>query len=174
MEYANNDVDTSRYQIIVATRTRRYRMNALSLYRPVGIQEALDDFDRLMASFFGESPLTPAGNGGLYKIPAIDIRETDNAYILDVELPGYDEKAVEVTVEGRILTIQSKEEKPKEESKDAFVVRERRHSSFKRSLTLPQDADTTSTTGNFKNGLLSLEIHKLPEAKRRTVKIEAK
>ena len=61
-------------------------MNALSLYRPVSIQNALDDFDRLIDSFFGESPLAPARTSLSSRVPAVDVRETDDGYVLEAEL----------------------------------------------------------------------------------------
>lgn len=64
----------------------------------------LDDFDRLINSFFGESPLAPARTNLSSRIPAVDVRETDDAYVLEAELPGFDEKSVEVHVDGQVLT----------------------------------------------------------------------
>ena len=149
-------------------------MNAVTLYRPVTIQSALDDFDRILGSFFGESPLAPGRFTGASRHPAVDVRETDDGYILEAELPGYDEKGVLVHVDGKTLTIESAEGNKEGEARGTYVVRERRSTPFSRSFTLPDDADTESVSAAFKNGLLTLEIRKRPEAKRRTVKIEGK
>jgi HSP20 family protein len=146
-------------------------MNAMTLYRPVTIENALDDFDRLLGSFFGESPLAPASYS---RVPAVDVRETEDGYSVEAELPGYDEKNVEVHVEGRTLTIASKAEEKTEKDEGRYVLRERRTSSFSRSFTLPEDADPETIAASFKNGVLELGIKKREEAKRRVVKIEAK
>ena len=85
-------------------------MKAVTLYRPVTIEKALNDFDHYMESFFGESPLTPAYS----REPAVDIRETVDAYVLEAELPGYDEKNIEVHMDGGVLTIETKKEEKTE------------------------------------------------------------
>jgi HSP20 family molecular chaperone IbpA len=77
-------------------------MKTVAMYRPVTIENALEDFDRYVESFFGESPLTPA----VYdREPAVDIRESEDAYVLLAELPGYDETSVEVPVDLGVLSI---------------------------------------------------------------------
>jgi HSP20 family protein len=146
-------------------------MKAVTLYRPVTIEKALNDFDRYMESFFGESPLAPAfsTNGNR---PAVDIRETENAYLVEAELPGYDEKGIEVHVDNGILTIKSKKEEKSEKKEENFIVRERRSASFSRSFKLPENADPEAVSAAFKNGLLNLEIKKRPETKKRIIPIE--
>jgi HSP20 family protein len=139
-----------------------------------------------LESFFGESPLTPAGRR-VGTGPAVDIRETNESYRLEAELPGYDEKQIRVHVDGRTLTIESgkeeelrkdgssrKAEKNGEAGKEEdprFLVRERRSFSFSRSFRLPEDADFDGITADFKNGLLTLEIRKRPEAQKRLIEI---
>lgn len=148
-------------------------MNAMTLYRPVTIENALDDFDRIVNSFFGDSPLAPA-RSSYYRTPAVDVRETEDGYVVEADLPGFDEKNVEVHVEGRTLTIESKKEEKEEKDEGRYVLRERRSSSFSRAFTLPEDADAESIAASFKNGVLALSVKKREEAKRRVVKIEAK
>jgi HSP20 family protein len=148
-------------------------MKAVTMYRPVTIEKALNDFDRYMESFFGESPLTPA----YAREPAVDIRENADAYLLEAELPGYDEKNIEVQVDGGVLTIASKQEEKKErdvspaKEGEHFVIRERRSASFSRSFKLPENADLEAISAEFKNGVLSLDIKKRAETKKRLIQI---
>jgi len=148
-------------------------MNAMTLYRPITIENALDDFDRLMGSFFGDSPLAPA-RSPYSRVPAVDVHETEDGYTVEAELPGYDEKNVEVHVEGRTLTLESKKEEENKKDEGRYVIRERRSASFSRSFSLPEDADLETISASFKNGVLELAIKKREEAKRRVVKIDAK
>jgi HSP20 family protein len=152
-------------------------MKAVTLYRPVSIESAMEDFDRYLEAFFGESPLTPASRACAY-VPAVDIRETDGSYILEAELPGYEEKDLEIHLDNRTLIIQSKkEEDPKEKeapAKGRYFIRERRKTSFSRSFKLPEDADQDGISAAFKNGLLTLEIKKRAETKKRFIQIEGK
>ncbi|AEF84671.1 stress response protein [Treponema primitia ZAS-2] len=151
-------------------------MKAVTMYRPVTIEKALNDFDRYMESFFGESPLTPAYTREL----AVDIRENADAYLLEAELPGYDEKNIEVQVDGGVLTIASKTEEKKErdvspaKEDEHFIIRERRSASFSRSFKLPENADLEAISANFKNGVLSLDIKKRAETKKRLIQIGGK
>jgi HSP20 family molecular chaperone IbpA len=155
-------------------------MKAVTLYRPVTIENALEDFDRYVESFFGESPLTPAGYA---REPAVDIRETEDAYVLEAELPGFDEKNIEVHVDRGVLSIESKRADTTERNvspskegaqKERYVIRERRTASFNRSFRLPENADLDAISAHFNNGLLCLEIKKLAEAKKRVIQIKAK
>jgi HSP20 family protein len=170
-------------------------MKTVALYRPFTIEKALDDFDRCMESFFGESPLAPAVSQAVRKagyLPAVDIRETNDAYLVEAELPGYDEKDIQVQVDGSMLSIESKKESeasrdvsPKKETskdvsrdgseknngEDRFLIRERQSASFSRSFKLPEDAETESITAHFKNGLLNLSIKKRAGAQKRVIQI---
>jgi HSP20 family protein len=149
-------------------------MNAVSQYRPNTIQNALSDFDRYFESFFGDSLLSPSAKI-FSRLPAVDIWENENAYFLEMDLPGYDEKNVEVHLDGASLTVSSKQEDEKktEGEKGIFLLRERRATSFSRSFKLPENADPEAVNAAFKKGILSLEIKKRPEAQKRTIKINA-
>ena len=143
-------------------------MKSISLYHPMNV------VDQLLDSFF-ESPLVPfTGSPVLNKLPLVDVQETADAYLLEAELPGFDEKQIKVQVEGGKLSIESNKDEEKKEEKDgAFLLRERRNVSFSRSFTLPENADTESVSAVFKNGVLSLEIKKRAENARRLIEITA-
>jgi HSP20 family protein len=154
-------------------------MKTLTMYRPFTVGDALSDFDRYLESFFGDSPLTPVDRIA-NRLPAVDIREKGDLYILEAELPGYEEKDIEVHVEGGNLTIESKQEEEKERKENdknakngAYLIRERRSSSFSRSFKLPDNADPDQVTASFKNGILTMEIKKRGEAQKRLIQIKA-
>jgi HSP20 family protein len=152
-------------------------MKTLTMYRPNTIQNALSDFDRYFESFFGDSLLAPASRM-FNHIPAVDIQENENSYVLDMELPGYDEKNIEVHVDGSSLTISSKEENEREEKKGnensgTYILRERKINSFTRSFKLPENADSEAVNASFKNGILTLQIKKRAETQKRAIQINA-
>ena len=152
-------------------------MKALATYRPNTIQNALSDFDRYFESFFGDSMLNPSAS--VYnRLPAVDIRESENAYILDMELPGYDEKDIEIHVDGSSLSIASRQEETRDakddKKHDTWILRERRINTFSRSFKLPENANPEEVSAEFKNGILSMEIKKRHEAKKRTIQISTK
>ena len=155
-------------------------MKAMTMYRPNTIQNALSDFDRYFESFFGESPLA-SSTRVFNRLPAVDIRETENAYVLDMELPGYDEKDIEISVDGSSLSISSKQETMKDAKKEngddnqgTWILRERRLNSFSRSFKLPENANPEEVAAEFKNGILCMEIKKRASARKRTISIGSK
>jgi len=158
-------------------------MKTVTMYRPNTIQSALGtalgDFDRYFESFFGDSLLAPVSRV-LNHLPAVDIRETDKAYVLEMELPGIDEKGITVNIDGSNLSITSRDEETKECKNDkaeaeegAYILRERKVSAFSRSFKLPENANPEATRASFRNGILCLEIQKRAESQRRTIQINS-
>ena len=152
-------------------------MKAIATYRPNTIQNALNDFDRYFESFFGDSMLSPSSRL-LNHLPAVDVRETDKAFILEMDLPGYDEKNISVNIDGSNLSIASIQEEIKDAKNDkaaddqgTYILRERRLNTFSRSFKLPENANPESVNASFKNGILYLEIQKRAEAQKRSIKI---
>ena len=148
-------------------------MKTVTLYRPSVLENALSGFDRYMDSFFGDNFLTPSERI-FNRLPSVDVRETENAYVIEAELPGLEEKDIEVRLDGSNLTIESKKVDTKEEEKTGngnYLIRERRVSSFSRSFKLPENADGEGVSASFKNGVLSLEISKKAEAQARMIQI---
>jgi HSP20 family protein len=150
-------------------------MKSLSLYHPTTIHNALSDFNRYFDSFFGDSILSPAGRALNYT-PAVDIQETENSYVMEMELPGFDEKNIEVNVDGSNLTIATKMEENQEKKSEEdgkYILRERRNTTFSRSFQLPDNADPSAVSAAFKNGILCLNIKKRAESQRRMIQINA-
>ena len=151
-------------------------MNTLTMYRPDSIQNILSDVDRCLESFFGDTILSPSAKI-FNHLPAVDILETKDAYLLDMELPGFDEKNIEVHVDGASLNISSKQEeqsgKNSDETRGTYILHERRTSAFSRSFKLPENADHEAVSAEFKNGVLKLQIKKRAEAQKRSIQINA-
>ena len=147
-------------------------MKTLSFYHPNTVQNALSNFDRYFESFFGDSLLSPSGRI-FNQMPAVDILENENAYLLGMDLPGFDEKNIEVHIDGSSLTIASKqeEENKNEGNQGTYLLRERRINSFTRSFKLPENADVQNVNAAFKNGILTLEIKKRAETQKRAIQI---
>jgi HSP20 family protein len=106
--------------------------------------------------------------------PAMDLVERDNAFELSAEMPGLDEKNVEVNVANGVLTVKGHKEEDKAEKKEDFHLRERRFGSFVRSVRLPESVDAEHIEAAFKNGVLKVTLPKKPEAQTPVKKIEVK
>ena len=106
--------------------------------------------------------------------PRLDVSETDQELDIDAELPGFDEKDVEVTLSGDTLTIRGERTNGQEDKGKNYHVSERRWGSFTRSLTLPFDADPNDIDARFDKGVLHIAIKKPPSIAAKTARIPIK
>ncbi|MEW5423345.1 Hsp20/alpha crystallin family protein [Amorphus sp. 3PC139-8] len=106
--------------------------------------------------------------------PAVDVTEKDAAFEITVELPGLDEKDVDVSVANGVLTIKGEKKEEKEEKQKDYYLSERRYGSFQRSFPLPEGVDSDKIEAVFKKGLLSVTLPKTPEAQNNKRKIDVK
>jgi HSP20 family protein len=125
----------------------------------------------LRSTLFGaeaESPLTTASF-----IPAVDIYEDETKVVLKLEVPGLEEKDLDVSVEKNTLTVEGERKFEAEEKEENFHRIERRYGSFYRSFTLPTTVDTESVAASYNAGVLKVELTKKPEAQPRQIKVNA-
>jgi HSP20 family protein len=114
----------------------------------------------------GDSPLAPAGF-----VPAVDIYEDNQKVVLKLEVPGIEEKDLDVRVENHTLTVKGERKFEKEEREENFHRIERRYGSFYRAFTLPNTVDTESVDAKYNAGVLKLELKKKPEAQPKQIKV---
>lgn len=107
-----------------------------------------------------------------FNVPAVDVVEKDKAYEITAELPGIDEKNVEVSLVDDVLTIRGEKSEEKEQKEKDYHLSERRYGSFQRSFRLPDGIDAGKIDASFKNGVLSITVPKSEESQRRQRKIE--
>lgn len=106
--------------------------------------------------------------------PSIDIKETDTAIEVEAELPGVDEKDVQVTLDDGVLTIKGEKKAEKEETKKGYYMSERSYGSFLRSFELPAGIDADKVKATFAKGVLNVTLPKPVGAQAKTKKIEIK
>jgi HSP20 family protein len=106
--------------------------------------------------------------------PAVDFVEKDNAYEVTAELPGLDEKNIEVKVVNGGLTIKGEKQEEKEEKKKDYYLHERHFGSFERHFRVPEGVDADKIEANFKKGVLKVTLPKKPEMQKPEKKIEIK
>lgn len=128
-------------------------------------------FSNLLDDFFSGNEF-PRWTG-ISKLPSVNIRETDNSFVLEVAAPGFDKGDFNVNVENDILTISASRETKKEEDEKGYTRREFSSSSFSRSFTLPESVNADNIKGAYANGILNVELPKKPEAAKvkKTVKV---
>jgi HSP20 family protein len=140
------------------------------------IDRMFDDFSRDWRAPFGALSRDLGRGLGLAEVqaPAVDISETADGFELSAELPGMDEKNVELKLVGGRLIIRGEKKDEREEKTGETYLRERRFGSFERLFTLPEDVDAGRIEARFKNGILKVSLPRKPEAKRSEKKIEIK
>jgi HSP20 family protein len=106
--------------------------------------------------------------------PAVDIAESEKAYEITADLPGMDEKNIEVKVADGGLTIKGEKQEEKEEKKKDYYLHERCFGSFERCFRLPDGVDTDKIEATFKKGVLTVMLPKTPEAQKAEKKITVK
>ena len=113
-----------------------------------------------------DSPLTTASF-----VPAVDIYEDTKKVVLKLEVPGIEEKDLDVRVENNTLTVKGERKFEKEEKEENFHRIERRYGSFYRAFTLPSTVDTEHIGASYHAGVLKLELNKKAEAQPKQIKI---
>jgi len=124
-------------------------------------------------SLFDFEPLW-RGDIGWGKEPAVDIVDTEKTYEITAELPGMDEKNIEVKFSSGVLTIKGEKKEEKEEKNKDYHLSERRYGSFQRSFTVPDGVDSGKIEATFKNGVLTVSLPKTPEAQKQEKQIAIK
>ena len=123
------------------------------------------EMDRLFDDFFSRSPFRPLERGDW--MPAVDVSEDQKEIVVHAEIPGMDKKDIDISLNGRVLTIQGERKQEREEKDKNYHRMERKHGSFTRSFELPADVDGDKVEAEYKNGVLQLN---LPKTKERSVK----
>ena len=100
--------------------------------------------------------------------------ERDSGFELTAEMPGLEEKNIEVSVANGVLTVKGHKEEDKVEKKQDFHLRERRFGSFARSVRVPETVDADKIEAAFKNGVLKVTLPKKLEARKPVKKIDVK
>jgi HSP20 family protein len=155
---------------------------ALTPYHLPSVQDLRSEIDRVFENFdwnFLRSPARRAGSSLIsllphdmgWGMPAIDLVENDQAYKFTAELPGMDEKNIEIGLSDSTLIISGEKKEEREEKKESYRLSERRYGSFERSLKVPHGVDTSKIAATFKNGILTVSLPKTTKARQPKKKI---
>ena len=104
--------------------------------------------------------------------PEVDISEDDHGYVLKADLPEMKKDDVRVTVEDGILSVSGERKCQKENQKKKFHRIERSFGTFRRSFTLPEDADSTKVTAEFRDGVLKVHLPTTPIARSKAIEVQ--
>ena len=104
--------------------------------------------------------------------PAVDVYEDEHKVTLKIEVPGIEEKDIDVRVENNTLTVHGERKIEKEEKEENYRRVERQYGSFTRTFTLPQTVDTENVSANYDKGVLKISLPKKAEAKPKQIKVQ--
>jgi len=144
-------------------------MNSVIRWEPFrNVNSLQEQFSRLFDTSFpgrsSESDLTTWA-------PAVDIQETENELVLKADLPGIEEKDIDVRIENNTLTIRGERKFEKQVNEDNYLRVERSYGSFSRSFSLPNTINTEAISAEYKNGVLTVQMPKRAESKPKQVKV---
>jgi HSP20 family protein len=128
-----------------------------------------------MSQLFEESYVAPTtGRNGQSFVPALDLSETTDGYLVEVTVPGLKPEEIDVTVENNVLTIKGTLNRTAEDSKRNYHRIERRYGSFQRTIALPTTVKADGIAAELNNGILRLEIPKAEEVKPRRIGVSVR
>ncbi|MGD9504667.1 MAG: Hsp20/alpha crystallin family protein [Syntrophobacteraceae bacterium] len=153
------------------------RQGATQPYNPVA--RFHDEIDRMFESFFRGFGFPSVGGGeggplaaaGAWLKPTVDVAAGEKEYTISVELPGVDEKDVQLELSEDTLIVKGEKKQEKEEKDKGFYRMERSYGSFQRVLSLPDDADREGVSAAYKNGVLKVTIPRKAEPKKEAKQI---
>lgn len=130
------------------------------------LQERINHLFRNSAVGAPEEALTTANFA-----PPVDVYEDEHNVTLKIEVPGVDEKDLDIRIENRTLTVHGERKFEKEEKEENFRRVERQYGSFTRNFTLPTTVDSESITADYDKGVLKITLAKKAEAKPKQIKV---
>lgn len=141
----------------------------LSLYRP---------FDNLLRGDFGADDWGRLFNGSLARsgrgfVPAVDVIEQDDAYVLKAEVPGMTAEQIELQVENDVLTLRGEQKAEHSEERQGYRRIERSYGTFARSFVLPQGTNVEAIDARVDNGVLTVSIPKVASAAPRKLQVKS-
>ncbi|MGH3078053.1 MAG: Hsp20/alpha crystallin family protein [Gaiellaceae bacterium] len=125
----------------------------------------LDVIERRMRRMLEDFGVAPA------PLPAADMYETEKELVVELDVPGFDEKELALEVSDSTLTIKGERKKEKEQKEKSFYLHERIEKHFERRFKLPPEADLDHVEATFRTGVLEVHVPKLEPAKARKVEI---
>jgi HSP20 family protein len=117
-----------------------------------------------MGSIF-DNDFFPVMSTNTNSIPAVNIKEDEKSFMLDLAVPGIDKKDLKIDINEDLLTISSETKNDSEENKDGYKRKEFSYTSFCRSFQIPENVNREKIEANYKDGILSVSLPKFEEEK---------
>ena len=155
-------------------------MSALTRWEPLtrwSPWKELEDMEKRLSTIFGRSPM---GTDGEKKeaisvtewSPLVDISEDDKEYLVKAEIPEMKKEDIKINVHDDVLTVSGERQYEKEEKGKKYYRVERAYGSFMRSFALPENADGSKISAEYKDGVLKIHLPKSEQAKKKAIEVK--
>ncbi len=155
-------------------------MSAITRWEPFKMRwdpfKELEEMEKRLATLFGRVPLRSEGEKEAMTVaewsPLVDITEDEKEYLIKAELPEVKKEDVKLTIQDNVLSISGERKYEKEEKGKKYHRVERAYGSFMRSFTLPEDADGSKVSAEYKDGVLKVHLPKSEKAKPKAIEVK--
>jgi len=134
-----------------------------------GLARLRDQMDDLFRRFLDDGSLMPWSGGNW--MPALDVAEKEDSFLVKVELPGMKSEDIDISVQGNVLSVSGEKKETAEEKDKNYYHVERRFGSFRRDVSLPAGVDASKIEAAFHEGVLTITLPKSEEEKPKRIKI---
>ena len=135
------------------------------------IEKVRSEMDRLVDTFLFGVPQRGEFWEEAEWLPAVDVAETKNEIVVNLEVPGMDPKEFDISLSGGALTIKGEKRQEKAEKEENYHLVERRYGPFTRSIPLSQEVENDKISASYKDGILKITLPKSEEAKKKEIKV---
>ena len=148
------------------------RVHTLARWNPfAGMADLQREMDQIFGEFFGRTPFRMAATEAMWS-PLVDVHETKDSILLQVELPGVKQEDIQVSIEGDTLTLKGERKRETEVKEDQYHRVERSYGHFERRILLPSVVDSGRVKATYRDGVLGIQLPKKEEAKPKEIKVE--
>ena len=155
-------------------------MSALTRWEPLSRWspwKELEEMEKRLSTIFGRPPIPTDGEkkeaiSVTEWSPLVDITEDDKEYVVKAEIPEMKKEDIKINVHDDVLTVSGDRKYEKEEKGKKFHRVERAYGSFMRSFTLPEDADGSKVSAEYKDGMLKVHLPKCEQAKKKAIEVK--
>ena len=155
-------------------------MSALTRWEPLtrwSPWKELEDMEKRLSTMFGRAPVTTDGDkkeaiSVAQWSPLVDITEDDKEYVVKAEIPEMKKEDIKINVHDDVLTMSGDRKYEKEEKGKKYHRVERPYGSFMRNFTLPEDADCSKISAEYKDGLLKVHLPKSEQTKKKAIEVK--
>ena len=155
-------------------------MNTLTCWEPLKTRwnpfRELEEMEKRLSTIFGRQAMRADGEKEALTVaewsPLVDIAEDEKEYLIKAEIPDIKKEDVKLTVQDDVLTISGERKSEKEDKGKKYHRIERTYGSFMRSFTLPEDADGSKVSAEYKDGMLNVRLPKSEKAKPKSIEVK--